>query len=239
MGQLEKAFIDELGEVEGRKAFQDRFAGAMAATTGGADPTANFLSAMYGNFLRERGKEVPTVANQHPHPIGGRFIQGNVDMHQQMLDAGGNAFLNEEYPKRHNFSQNFTGNQGVGTIDEQMMAAFTGHWKKPLTMPAPGHYGLYEQVLRDEAAKAGMTPQEYQAITWSGLKNMSTPKYTSGKPMIEHVNDSIERTARLTGLSREEVLKQGIIRSKIPLYALGSGMAMPVISDLARQDNYQ
>ena len=56
---------------------------------------------------------------------------------------------------------------------------------------------------------------------------------------VEHVNESIERIARLTGLSPETVLKQGIIRSKIPLYALGSGLAMPVIGDLARQDNYQ
>jgi hypothetical protein len=55
-----------------------------------------------------------------------------------------------------------------------------------------------------------MTPQEYQAITWSGLRNMSTPKYTSSKPRIEHVNESIERTARLTGLSREEVLKHKV-----------------------------
>jgi hypothetical protein len=54
-------------------------------------------------------------------------------------------------------------------------------------------------------AKVGVPPQEYQ---------------TRSKPMIEHVNESIERTARLTGLSPETVLKQGIIRSKIPLYAL-------------------
>ena len=40
--------------------------------------------------------------------------------------------------------------------------------------------------------------------------------------MIEHVNESIERTARLTGLSPEEVLKQGIIRSKIPLSSRAS-----------------
>jgi hypothetical protein len=238
MGQLEQAFIDELGPVAGKQAFQDRFAGSMAASTGGADPTSNFLTAMYGNFLRERGKDVPQIANQHPSPIGGRFIQGNVDMQQKMIDAGGNSYLGGDFPKRHNFSQNFTGNQGVGTIDEQMMGGFTGHLDKPLTMPPPGHYGLYEQVLRDEAAKAGMTPQEYQAITWSGLKNMSTPTYTRGKSMIEHVNDSIERTARLTGLTPEEVVKQGIIRSKIPLYALASGMAVPAaMGSLARQSN--
>ena len=48
--------------------------------------------------------------------------------------------------------------------------------------------------------------------------------------MIEHVNESIERTARLTGLSPEEVLKQGIIRSKIPL----SSRASSVLTIVAR-----
>jgi hypothetical protein len=45
--------------------------------------------------------------------------------------------------------------------------------------------------------------------------------------------------SRPTGPSREEVLKQGIIRSKIPPMRWGSGLAMPVISDLARQDHHQ
>src|SRR6476620_10718242 len=40
--------------------------------------------------------------------------------------------------------------------------------------------------------------------------------------MIEHVNESIERAARLTELSPEEVLKQGIVRSKIPLSSRAS-----------------
>jgi hypothetical protein len=50
--------------------------------------------------------------------------------------------------------------------------------------------------------------------------------------MIEYINESIERTARLTGLSPETVPS---FRPKIPLYA-GSGLAM---SSLARQDNYE
>jgi hypothetical protein len=85
-----------------------------------------------------------------------------------------------------------------------------------------GQYGLYEQVLADEAAKAGVSPREYQEVGWAGFKNLKDPKYTSGKPMIEHVNDAIERTHRLTGMPRDEIMRQGLIYGKIPLYALGA-----------------
>ena len=63
------------------------------------------------------------------------------------------------------------------------------------------------RLAKNVAGTPGVPPQEYQA---------------RGKPMIEHVSESIERTARLTGLSPEQVLKQGIIRSKIPLSSRAS-----------------
>ena len=39
--------------------------------------------------------------------------------------------------------------------------------------------------------------------------------------MIEHVNDAIERTLRLTGMLKDEIVRQAFIYGKIPLYALG------------------
>jgi hypothetical protein len=50
-----------------------------------------------------------------PHRLAVRFIQGNVEMHEKIPEFSG---LTGDYPKRHNFSQNFAGKQGVGTIDE-------------------------------------------------------------------------------------------------------------------------
>jgi hypothetical protein len=38
--------------------------------------------------------------------------------------------------------------------------------------------------------------------------------------MISHINDAIERTHRLTGMSREEILRRGIIRKEIPIYGI-------------------
>jgi hypothetical protein len=62
MGQLEKEFIKEYGPVEGPKQFKAKFADAMAATTGGADPTSNLMMAHYGNYLRETGQPLPAKA---------------------------------------------------------------------------------------------------------------------------------------------------------------------------------
>jgi hypothetical protein len=38
-------------------------------------------------------------------------------------------------------------------------------------------------------------------------------------PMINDVNDAIERTHRLTGMPRNEVVKRGLVKKEIPLYA--------------------
>ena len=57
-----------------------------------------------------------------------------------------------------------------------------------------------------------------------------------GKPMISHINRSIETTHRLTGMPREEIVRRGLVRSEIPLYGVGGATAMGA---LARQDGYQ
>lgn len=214
MGQLESEFVKELGPKAGRQAFRDRFATSMAATTGGADPTSNFLMSQYGNYLRARGMPYPQAAYEMPSPIGGRYATGNIGMHQKIMDEGGFSGLGEGNPKRHNFAQNFMGNPNLATMDEQM----TSGMRPGINMPPPGKYGLYEQVLGQEAAKAGVSPRNYQDVAWAGFKNLKDPSYTSGKPMIAHVNDAIERTHRLTGMPKQEIVRRGIVRGEVPVY---------------------
>ena len=57
--QLEDEFIRQYGETEGRKQFQQKFAGAMASTTAGMSPTNNLLAAHYGNFPARERHPVP------------------------------------------------------------------------------------------------------------------------------------------------------------------------------------
>ena len=230
MKQLEDEFIKELGPQAGRKAFQDRIATSMAATTGGADPTTNWMMAHYGNYLRATGKPYPEAAHEMPFPIGGRYASGNMAMHKKIFDEGGFSALGAANPKRHNFSQNFTGNRGAATMDEQMTSGMTPN----INMPPPGTYGLYEKVLGEEAAKVGVRPQNYQDVGWSGFKNMKDPSYTAGQPFIQTINESIERTHRLTGMPKDEILRRGIIKGEIPMYAVMGAVGMGAIADQSR-----
>ena len=58
---------------------------------------------------------------------------------------------------------------------------------------------------------------------WAGIKLPKDPSYVP-KPMIQIVNEAIERTSRLTGLSPEEVVEEGLVKGKRPLYAKGGAV---------------
>ena len=206
MGQLEKAYVDELGEEAGRARFKEDFADAMASTTGGADPGGNLLSANYGNFQRGQGLPAPTKSYEIASPVGGRYIGGNMTMYNKV--AGGEPLTAAGQPKRHNFSRNFLGDKGPSTIDEQMSQMIEGK-------NAPSAYYASEELTGG---------RDVQDVAWHGAKAQKdiaagrTP--APGKPMIEWVNETVERTSQLTGLTPEEVLKR-MINRQIPMYGLG------------------
>lgn len=211
MGQLEKAYVDELGEEAGRQAYKTDFADAMAATTGGADPTDNLMMAHYGNVLRARGEPVPTNAFDMPFPIGGRYAGGNMRMYDKVINQG-RDFVASETPKRFNFSANFQGHRNRATIDEQM----SGGFEKGLVVPPGDSYGVMEGVVADLARLNKVPSAEAQDVMWAGLKG------TKGKPMIQHVNEAIERTSRITGLSPDEVVRRNLVRKLGPMYGVGA-----------------
>lgn len=221
MGQLEDKFKQGLGEQEGRNMFKQRFADAMAATTGGMDPDANLRLAHYMNYLAETGGETPIAANQLPYPIGGGKygIMPNVAQYEAVINRGGG--LSPANPKRFNFSSNFLGYLDRPTIDEQMMS---GGWDRRLQRPPENTYGVYESALSNLARnELGVEPVEAQDVMWAGIKLPKDASYTP-RPMIDIVNDLIERTARLTGQSPDEVVEEAIVKAKRPAYA-GGGMA--------------
>jgi hypothetical protein len=210
MGQLEQSFIDTFGEEMGRKLFKERFADAMAATTGGMDPTSNLVAAQYGNFMQGRGLTFPEAAYEMATPVGGRYISGNAKMYNK-ITAGQSPMTAAGQPKRFNFSANFLGHQGPATIDEQMTMGMTGG---KMAAPPQGGYGIMENIVADEAAKRGLPgASNMQDVAWAGFKN------AKGKPMIEIVNEAIERTARITGQSAAEVVDN--YKKGMPLFGVG------------------
>jgi hypothetical protein len=208
MGQLADEYKAVYGPEEGARAFKERFADAMAATTGGADPTANFLMSHYGNFLQGKGAPTPP-SYEMPFPIGGRYVTGNMAQYDKMIRNGGG--VTPANPKRYNFSGAFQGNKTANTIDEQMSSPYG------MTMPPSGSYGHFQSALNSFAKDKGVDPRFYQEVAWAGLKG------SEGKPMIEHVNESIERTSRLTGASPEEVVREGLVKRLRPMYG-GAGV---------------
>ena len=219
MRQLEDAFIEELGEEAGRQAFKQKFALPMAATTGGADPKGNLRMAMYGNYLQAHGLPYPSASHEMPYPIGGRFATGNLDMHRKMAAAG--DIDPGAHPKRHNFMANFLGDKNPATIDEQVSGLFQPGLRNPPS------YGPYEEVVGEVAAGYGVAPRDFQDVAWAGAKYLKDPKrYPGSKPMIQEVNEAIERTSRITGLSPKDVVVEGFIKSRIPIYGLAGAAVL-------------
>lgn len=220
MKQLEDEFVKEYGPKEGRIQFKNKFADAMAATTGGADPTANLLMAHYGNYLKNQGLSEFPPTYALPYPIGGQYAKGNLDQYRKMLMEG--AGVTPANPKRYNFLNNFLGNKGA-TIDEQMSDIF----QPGMGMPPAGTYGHYENSLNNFSQKAGAPdPRYFQEVAWAGEKDAKTKGGYKSKPMISFVNEAIERTSRLTGMSPEEVVRRGLVRSEIPLYGAAGFAAL-------------
>jgi hypothetical protein len=229
MGQLEREFVNELGPEAGAKAFRENFSRPMAATTGGADPTGNLLMGAYGNYLRGNKLPQPQGAWDMPYPIGGRYASGNMEMYDKALNQG-RGLSAADQPKRHNFAANFEGHTDRSTIDEQMMQAFD----PKLAAPPGASYGVTEGVVNDLAAGRGVSPADYQGVVWTGLKD------TQGKPMMQVVNEAIERTRRVTGKDPKDIVRDSFVRGTHPLYGVaGLGTSAALINALRNPEEKQ
>ena len=227
VGQLENEYKTALGPEAGREGFKRRFADAMAATTGGMDPDANLRLAHYMNYLAENEKPVPLASYEPPYPIGGGKygVMPNIAQYDRLINRG--VGLSVENPKRFNFSGNFLGHTKRGTLDEQMMSA----WDPKLQMPPNNAYGIYEEALGNLTKKIGVPDvAEGQDVMWAGIKLPKEASYNPN-PMISIINDTIERTARLTGLSPEEVVHLNLVPAKRPIYKKGGAVDVDKLAD--------
>lgn len=215
MGQLEKKYIAQFGETAGRSKFLDEFAAPMASTTSGQNPAANLMTAHFLEYQRARGEPAP-VANQLPYPVGGQYAGTNLRDYAKMREGGGYSALGAGQPKMHNFTRSFLGDLSHPVMDEQMAEGMLAHATTPnfAKNARTTAYGLVEDPVNVEAARLGIAPGNVQDVAWAGFKN------EPGKPMISIVNEAIERTHRLTGMPREEIVRRGLLGKEIPLYGL-------------------
>jgi hypothetical protein len=142
-----------------------------------------------------------------------------MNMADKIIMRGGGLSAADQ-PKRFNFSADFLGDMGRATIDEQM----SGIFEKGLKAPPGSSYGVMEGVVGSVADELGILPGNAQDVMWAGRKGIA------GMPMIEIFNQAVERTARVTGKTPEQVV-EGFVRGNAPLYGLSGaavlgGMAM-------------
>lgn len=242
VGQLEDMYVKRLGPVEGRRRFADHI-DAIAATTGGNDPTSNWIMARYGIYKRARGERMPEMGALMPSPVGGRYAGNNAGTFEKLMKGLGIAA--DENPKRYDFARNFLGHVDSGTIDEQMTKLITPEVdiEKPLTkkqiaqgmtepqyskkknpLAPPGDsYGVYQAIIIDTAKEMGIDPRMLQEVAWAGAKS------SEGMPMMQHINESIERTAKITELSPEEVVN-GWIDETLPAFGIAGGAGVAGVS---------
>jgi hypothetical protein len=216
MAQFEKEYIKELGEEAGRKAFLDEFAVPMAATTSGNAPPANFLMAQYLEYARKQGLPLPTKSWELPVTVGGRYGATNLRDYAKMRELGGYQGLGADTPKMHNFARSFLGDLSRAVMDEQMASGALAHAPAGFAERARKQaFGLLEAPVHAMARRLGLQPGNVQDVAWAGFKGGSEG------PMIQVINDAIERTHRLTGMPREEIVRRGLIRKEIPIYGGG------------------
>ena len=223
MGQLEEEFIKTFGEDLGRKMFKERFADAMAATTGGMSPELNLIAAQYGNFMKERGLRFPEQSFDIASPVRGPYIGGNARMYNQVINDE-QALSAAQQPKRFNFSANFLGHRGPATIDEQMSKGMTGG-KLSAPPSSGGGYSIMENMVIEEAGKRGLPGSGFQDVAWAGFKNMK-----KSMPMVQVVNEAIERTARVMGMKPAEVFEN--YKRGMPLYG-ATGIAVANFDEIS------
>ena len=145
-----------------------------------------------------------------------RFAGTRLHSNAQMRARGGYAGLGADQPKMHNFARSFLGDLTQAVMDDQMAKGMLAHGPAGFSDLARNTaFGFLEAPVRKMAAKLGIAPGQVQDVAWAGFKGG-----TEG-PMINVINDAIERTHRLTGMPREEILRRGIIRKEIPIYTTG------------------
>jgi len=224
LGQVEEKFIEEYGPEEGRRLFKKRIADGIAVTSAGTNSRANFLLAQYANYLETRGASFPTRGYQVPYPAATKFGTSNLKQYRKLLIEG--TGITPANPKIYNYSNDILGGNG-GVIDRHVSRLFD----PKMTAPPPGTYGNFESVLAKLAAEHGVDLSFFKDMVWAGARKHPTD------PVMAEINASIERTHRVTGMPREEIVRRGLVRAEIPMFGIAGSLLLKGGED--PEDNLQ
>jgi hypothetical protein len=220
--------------------------GPIAAMTAGNSPTANFLMAHYAERERKAGRSLPKNTYEWPYPIGGRYAASNAGAYEKFLEN--NRKFDVSNPKRREFLASMLGFRDRNVIDSRVSGALEPGRQ------TPRNYGVASEIMDDVAKEVGARDRRHFGdAVWAGLGDRppgighnssrsldpdaarppgmghnSNKAFDSDRLAIAVINGIIERTHRLTGMSRDEIFLRGFLLREIPLYGTGGAMIAPI-----------
>jgi hypothetical protein len=225
-GQLQQDLHKALGPQAGQEAFQ-QLASNFGSTTSSARPPANVSMGSYFNARQAEGLPLPSAP---PYPYGHIRTGTHLKTLQNLLDAGGEYLPPEVNPKGATFAGNISGQTAAPTMD-QIMTEGHGLVNQAGKLQAAPFKGTYQApvdafqnivaALRGDRGvpadvRAGLLPMDVQSAAWANIGG--DPEYA--KPLLQHISDRINITARVTGLP-VQVVKDLWMRKEIPLLTTG------------------
>lgn len=85
-------------------------------------------------------------------------------------------------------------------------------------------YAVFSDIYKQVAKKLGVKPAEAQSLSWFANGD-KTGLASEPKTIVELIDDRVDVTAQLTGMSKDEVFKK-FFQGSIPLLSLGGGITL-------------
>jgi len=85
-------------------------------------------------------------------------------------------------------------------------------------------YAVFSDIYKQVAEKLGVKPAEAQSLSWFANGD-KTGLASEPKTIVELIDDRVDVTAQLTGMSKDEIFKK-FFQGSIPLLSLGGGLTL-------------
>ncbi len=110
------------------------------------------------------------------------------------------------------------------TFDAATMVADTLGSQKIDGKDVQTEYAVFSDIYKQVAEKLGVKPAEAQSLSWFANGD-KTGLASEPKTIVELIDDRVDVTSQLTGMSKDEVFKK-FFRGSIPLLSVGGGITL-------------
>tara|TARA_R100000697_G_scaffold57980_2_gene71151 strand:- start:2600 stop:3823 length:1224 start_codon:yes stop_codon:yes gene_type:complete len=110
------------------------------------------------------------------------------------------------------------------TFDAATMVADTLGSQKIDGKDVQTEYAVFSDIYKQVAEKLGVKPAEAQSLSWFANGD-KTGLASEPKTIVELIDDRIDVTSQLTGMSKDEVFKK-FFKGSIPLLSIGGGVTL-------------